>query len=409
MRRALIGASVLLFLTISAAAQEPIEREPRFERARGSGEYPELVDPGLRGLNEAAAVDTYCLVWYTFEQMNWQGWTRYDNTAQKGAFWHVDDFAGLGGGTGGGLVPLEGTKSLWCGARPNPADPYLCLWQSAPGYGNNWRQILETDYGCCDSGLPLPHFGPITFAYKIAYDLEPDHDFVVVEYDAHCRDWQELATYTGQGSATEEFFIPGAFTRTKLRFRFTSDEAGSDEDGLYNSDGACIVDSLCVSDSVGLFSYEDCESAPVGQQGAGIWNTWIEGSFGLYSGLKNNLTDNDPCGDNMATQIIFFLGSLIPASSYPWPGIWVTPFCMGAGGYKERCQNEIVISPVIDLKRFSTACNSNQNGTIPPGDLAGLQGALLRFTVYADLPFENLVFYKWAVRMIDDGRSGQRR
>ena len=401
-----ILAIAILAICVATTSEAREEAKPglRMTRAESEAQSHGLVDPGLRGLYEEAAVDTYCLVWYTFEPMSWQGWMRQEYSAQKGEFWHVDDFAGLGGGGGGGLAPLEGTKSLWCGTRPNPADPYICLWLSAPGYGNNWRQVLETGYGCCDSGLPLPHFGPITFAYKIAYDVEPDHDFVVVEYDSHCRDWQELATYTGQGSATEEFFIPGTFTRTKLRFRFTSDETGSDEDGLFDSDGACIVDSLCVSDSVGLFSYEDCESAPVGQAGAGIWSALPTGSFGLYSGLKTNLVDKDPCGDNLATQVVFFIGSAEVHPAYPFPGLYATPFCKSYDWI--ICQNEIVYSPVIDMKRYSTACNGAQNGTIPPGDLAGLQGALLRFTVYADLPFENLVFYKWAVRMIDDGRAG---
>jgi hypothetical protein len=400
---AILAIAILVTCTSTmGAAREAAKPGLRPMRASSEERMSELVDPGLRGLYEEAAVDTYCLVWYTFEQMNWQGWTRYDNTVQKGTFWHVDDFAGLGGGSHGGLAPLEGTKSFWCGARPNPADPYLCAWKKAPGYGNNWRQILESDFGCCDSGLPLPHFGPITFAYKIAYDLEPDRDFVIVEYDARCHNWQELATYTGKGSATEEFHISGHFTRTKLRFRFTSDEAGSDEDGLYGSDGACIVDSLCVSDSIGLFSYENCESAPVGQEGAGIWMAMREGAFGNYSGLKNNLQDNDPCGENLATQIVFFIGSLWIEP--PYPGLPGTPSC---NTYERAvCQNEVVISPVIDMKRFSAACNYVQNGTIPPGDLAGLQGALLRFTVYADLPYENLVFYKWAVRAIDDGRPG---
>ncbi len=399
-------AIIVTCVSSPVAARDPLEQRIRAARAEQpleSAAYPDLIDPGLRGFTESAAVDTYCLVWYTFEQMNWMGWTRFDNTAPANySGWHVDDFAGLGGN----LAPLEGTKSLWCGARPNPADPYLCTWLSAPGYGNYWRQNLSTTFcACCDDGPPLPRFGPITFAYKIAYDLEPDHDFVVVEYDSHCRDWVELTTYTGQGSATEEFYIPGNFTRTKLRFRFTSDEAGSDEDGLFNSDGACIVDSLCVSDSVGVVFFEDCESAPVGQTWASIWMGLSGNAYGKYSGLKNNLVDKDPCGENLATQIVFFIGAPDPLPGYPWPGIFATPFCHGST--EILCQNEMVISPVIDMKKYSTARNNVQNGTIPAGELPGLQGALLRYTVYADLPYENLVFYRWRVRSIENGRAGR--
>ncbi len=89
----------------------------------------------------ASAVDSYCLVWDDFEQLNWQGWTTLDNTAQVDVFFHVDDFAGLGGGAYGLLVPLEGTKSIWCGtregtdARASASFTYLCSWSDAPGYG----------------------------------------------------------------------------------------------------------------------------------------------------------------------------------------------------------------------------------------------------------------------------------
>ena len=63
-----------------------------------------------------------------------------DNTAQVDTFFHVDDFAGLGGGDFGRLVPIEGTKSLWCGTPPGD-DFYMCSWFNAPGYGNGWNQI----------------------------------------------------------------------------------------------------------------------------------------------------------------------------------------------------------------------------------------------------------------------------
>jgi len=82
----------------------------------GSGEFidPRFVDPGLRDRYTAAQVDTFCLVWYDFEQMTWQGWTQKDNTAQEDTFSHVDDFCGLGGGPGEGWWPSR-ARSL-CGA-----------------------------------------------------------------------------------------------------------------------------------------------------------------------------------------------------------------------------------------------------------------------------------------------------
>ena len=113
-------------LASSVSARDPVTRGLRPARPWTETELPELIDPGLRGLNAEAAVDTYCIVWYDFEYINWQGWSRLDLTAQMDTFFHVDDFAGLGGGSSGGLVPLEGNKSMWCGARANPGTPYVC-------------------------------------------------------------------------------------------------------------------------------------------------------------------------------------------------------------------------------------------------------------------------------------------
>ncbi|MCK4351517.1 MAG: hypothetical protein KAX13_11690, partial [Candidatus Krumholzibacteria bacterium] len=100
-----------------------------------------VMDPGLRGLYTAASVDTYLIVNYDFEVNDWQGWTRFDMTAQRGVFFHADDFDGLGGE----FAPLEGSKSIWCGARPTDGPyEYMCGWMDAPGYGNNWNQSLKT-------------------------------------------------------------------------------------------------------------------------------------------------------------------------------------------------------------------------------------------------------------------------
>jgi hypothetical protein len=397
-----IAILVSCFFFNDGAAREAAKPGLRPARADSEDRTPGPVDPGLRGLYEEAAVDTYCIVWYDFEPMYWPGWTKYDCTAQKGTFWHVDDFAGLGGGSHGGLVPLEGTKSFWCGASGESGA--MCSWRDAPGYGNGWVQYLES-YGF--------HFtGYVCLSFHLVVDTEPGHDILKLQIGTNwddfcwCADYVDVASFSGlvDTVVTDTFRLDEV--GTQIRFVFTSDSEGSDEDGLYDSDGAAILDNISVSDSIGLLDYEDCESAPVGQRYAGIWIGRPPTPYGEYSGLKANLQDNDPCGDNLATQIVFFIGSLIPASSYPWPGMWVTPFCMGTGGYESPCQNEIVISPVIDMKRYSISCNSTQNGTIPEGELGGLQGALLRFTVYADLPYENLVFYKWAVRPIDDGCPG---
>ena len=269
---AILAIAILATLIgATGAAREAAKPGLRMTRAESEAPSSELVDPGLRGLYEEAAVDTYCLVWYDFEIRNWQGWTRVDETAQRGTFFHVDDFAGLPG-----YAALEGAKSMWCGARPNPADPYLCSWATAAGYGNGWDQILTTN--------PMSFAGALTLSYRIAYDVEPGYDYVRVEYSA-AGGWETAAEYTGENDTIVSLFLPLTAAQTKLRFRFTSDGAWSDEDGLYETNGACIVDSISLSDT-GMFSnFEDFEAAAIGANEAGIWRGSKSDAFGAYSGL----------------------------------------------------------------------------------------------------------------------------
>jgi len=175
---------------------------------------------------------------------------------------------------------------MWCSVRANPADPYMCGWEAAPGYGENWVQDLRTD--------AFSFAGMITLSYHGIFDSEAGYDYTYVQYDAG--------------------------------------------------------------------------------------------------------------GGNFGTQVVFFIGSPNPSSSYP--GLYDTPFCQGAGGTSAPCQNDYIVSPVIDMTKYSTAKNSVQNGTIPAGDLSLLGGTLLEYTVYRDLAVPNLVFYEEYVRNIVDGCPG---
>ena len=126
------------------------------------------------------------------------------------------------------------------------------------------------------------------------------------------------------------------------------------------------------------------------------WCSYPEPAYGIYSDLWTNLKENDPCNDNFGTQIAFFD-----------PGIWWpefaadTPFCKGPGGIEDPCQDEMVVSPVIDLTRYSTGNDEVQDADIPAGDLSDLGGIILRYTMYGDLPFQNLVFASCFVRDVD--------
>ncbi|MBN1164653.1 MAG: T9SS type A sorting domain-containing protein [Candidatus Krumholzibacteriota bacterium] len=342
----------------------------------------------------------YFLAGYDFEAMDWQGWTRLDNTAQIDTFAHVDDFVGLGGGTYGHLVPLEGMQSWWCGVRPDTNDIYRCSWYSAPGYGNRWMQILQTD--------PFYQTGPVTITFKGCFNSEPDQDFTFLEYSTKEGEWQELDSYTGSictGNPHTVTLPPSANVQTKLRFRFESDCSFSDQDG-YDTDGAFIVDSLVISDNSGIIDYENCETALLGAHQTdgdfnGIhWFATVVEPFGMYSGLMANLIDNDPCTDNFSTQVVFFIGSTNPSAELP--GLFDTPFCKGPGGLLAPCQDEMIVSPVIDMTKYSSSMDENQDATIPPGDLAGLTETMLEFTVYRDLPVLILSYYHWRVRNISE-------
>ncbi len=124
--------------------------------------------------------------------------------------------------------------------------------------------------------------------------------------------------------------------------------------------------------------------------------------YGSYAELFDNLEDHDPCNNNLSSQVTFFAGSPFPSTSYP--GLYDTPFCYASCIY---FQNEMIASPVLDLTKYSTAGDENQDGDIPPGTLATLGGLRLGYTVYRDLPLENLVFYYWKVREIVNGCAMQ--
>jgi hypothetical protein len=402
MRKALVlllGVCLLALFVGSVSARDIDRSGTRAIKDVADDENPALIDQGLQTLMATAAVDTFCIVWFDFEQMDWQGWTSIDNTAQVDTFFHVDDFAGVipVGGDFGRLVPLEGTKSLWCGT-PAGLSFYLCSWLNAPGYGNNWNQIVYSD--------AIPFTGILTWSFVATFDSEPDWDITYLEYDAGDDNWVEVEQYDDVLADTvvvQQLLLSQA--ATKLRFHFIADGAWSDQDGLYDTDGAVIIDSITVQDAGGVIDYEDFESYSVGNSGdLGIWHCTIEDAFGAYAGLANNLVDKDPCGDNFGTQIIFFQGSAYPSADYP--GLFDTPFCTGPGGIASPCQDESVLSPVIDMMTYSLACDKNQDTPIPAGDAASLGGAVLRFVTYRDIPLTNLVFYTWSVRSIGEEIPG---
>ena len=116
-----------------------------------------------------------------------QGWTALDADAQRGTFFHVDDFAGLGGGQFGGLVPLSGAHSLWCGTRTS-SGPFS--YATPPGYGNGWEQRFES--------RAFPVTGAVTVNFLVHYDSEPSYDVTQFEYRSKTGTWRIFSSSTAE-------------------------------------------------------------------------------------------------------------------------------------------------------------------------------------------------------------------
>jgi hypothetical protein len=390
MKRIIAGTAfcISLAIAVTLSSKDAGRREARPDQPysrmdiEGYGHIiPDFMQP-------RAEVDTFHIVHYDFESMDWQGWTRFDNTAQRDSFWHVEDY--LESELSEFPCPLEGTKSAWCGALSGD-DEYMCSWSAAPGYGNDWDQSLISD--------PIYFTGALTVSFKGYFESEPGFDRTYVEYDEGEGSWVEIAVYEGVIDTVAVYQIFPPKTATKLRFHFISDDAWSDEDGLHTTDGAAHVDSITVADDTGIIDFEDFESASDGDRSCGIWHADVREAFGMYSGLRTNLIGKDPCNHNLSTQIVFFIGSDDVSSKYP--NLYNTPACKGPGGVEAPCQDEIVISPVIDLTRYSTMRDESQDAVIPPAKLPDLGATYLIYSVYRDLPYSSLVYYDWYVRSID--------
>jgi hypothetical protein len=264
-------------------------------------------DPFAR-LRATAAPDTTVLGAWTFDNgaCTAEGWTTFDRTAQVDTFFHVDDFAGLYGGDFGRLVPLEGSQSMWCGVRSSGAEPQ-CGYATPPGYGNSWNQHFRTT-DC------LVVSGDVRVDFLASWYTEVGYDYVALQV-SECDDgWMTVAgglsAWEGEWSGFRSVVIHDSlFADTlRVRFRFWSDSAWSDEDGDFNSDGAVILDSLTVSDTTGvILATELFEAEAVGDHAtvSGNWTAGLGEAFGDFAGLFEGTTvvDEDPCVSNLTLRV----------------------------------------------------------------------------------------------------------
>ena len=358
---------------------------------------PDLVGQ-VGSLRSAAAADTFILLDEDFDSSNGDinnlpaGWSTADVTDQLAAFWHVADNTELDGGTFGNLVPLNGAKSMWCGVDATTAVPY-CGYAWLPGYGNGWDQILESALTAGDS---------IRLQYNVFFDSEPGYDGTVVEYTfdggstwysfpitdtlsarALLYDNISLTPYITETVTNQIAGSPGG--NVKARFRFNSDGAWSDEDGLWPTDGAIMVDNITLQTwsggTPGTDNLETFETAATGSNVSGLWTGKKATAFGNFAAMYPGVavTQEDPCQFVPLFMWGFFDDPLSTAydchTPNPLPGQGAMAFGTDEGIY---LSNE-VWSPAV------------------PNIGTGVEYRF-RFLSYRDLPLDNLQFYVYHVR-----------
>jgi len=391
--------SLWLLLAVAIAAALPMDGafarkndyRIRFKEMPAPADLPPDLAPEDHGpMYTQAVADTLRLAFFQFGSgaPDTQGWTLTDGTAQLATYFHIADGSELDGGTFGALLPLEGTKSAWCGLAASSAVPY-CGYATLPGYANDWVQYLVSqEYVGCDS---------VDFCYKVQWDSEPGYDGTYIEWrDLSSTTWTPFVHYDGWGSVID---CQGARSTSgqgiQLRYRFESDGAWSDEDGLWPTDGAVLVDSITVvwynevppssgNWVVSATYFEDFEGEAPGDTITtdGGWQAQPAQGFGDFSALYPGagLLQEDPCYMNFGFLWGYFDDPLVTNYSCHTPSPEPTQGAMRYGpdvnGLYLQSQ---IVSPLIPL--------------VGTGDQF-----VLRFRSYRDLPLDNLQFYVWYSR-----------
>ena len=331
--------------------------------------------------------DTFVLASYTFDDSlggpDPQGWVTVDRTSGQDAKFHVDDFVGLPAV----YQPLEGSQSLWCGVADFPG----CA--TCPGFGNNWVQNFES--------VEFPSTGDVTVDYLVRYDTEPGYDYLYVQYLSQSDVWQTLEFINGQGEELISSTVPADSVNgsVKLRFRFVSDGSYSDEDGLWPTNGAAVIDSLTVSDTGGVIDFQDFETELVGDT-ATTDGDWIASGYPPYGNFAalfpgTSVLQEDSLVYNSTNLWGFFNGSTYDYACGGHPEQTAVPYGRVPGSKlaADYIHNEIW-SPFIDLSQDVDGM------PVPPGE----GGFVFEFDVYRDLPENQLIAYTERVRYLVDGQ-----
>ena len=390
---------LFLLLTFAAGSTAKNTTDPvttyRYEETPQSVSDLPLDLVGARPNLSSAAADTFHLAWFSFDNSNGQpdrqGWISVDRTAPIDLFWHVANATELDGGESGALVPLEGNQSLWCGVTPSDQAPF-CAYATLPGYGNNWIEVFES--------VAFSVLEYVTVSYKVHWDSEPGYDETFVQFFNKSGYWENLPVrnggagfYDGTGEAIDSLVIDPASVgdSLRLRFYFTSDGSWSDEDGLWPTDGAILIDSLVITDATGTVDFQDFETESPGDKRTsdGDWRVKPRQPFGDFSKLYSGTTmlQQDNCAFNFSSLWAWIddpANSNYACAGFPEQGAWPR------GNANCDYLNNEIWSPPIPVTGSGDEFR-------------------LRFRVYRDNPLDNLQFYHWAVRSWLNGCPGQWR
>jgi len=215
------------------------------------------------------------------------GWYGVDESAQDGFWWHLADVALCAGSDTDMSAALpfdyptdpENSYAAWCGREE------VCGWEHPSGYGNGWDQWMRVHL---DASSSLD----VLFDYAADFEgREFDCFQVFVEVDGELEEFLYDNTEGPSGFLSREVLAEGNLG--DLIFSFHSDEAWSDEDGLYDTNiGAVWIDNIVIlADGRQVFAadFED------GLDPAAIEYTGKAGA-GDFAAINEQLPDFFPSG-----------------------------------------------------------------------------------------------------------------
>ncbi|MHB8080127.1 MAG: FlgD immunoglobulin-like domain containing protein [Candidatus Krumholzibacteriia bacterium] len=315
-----------------------------------------------------------------------QGWIGFDATQKTVVRWQASTF------NAEALDPdATPNYAMWCGETFAAG----CGGDDPPeGYGNRYDEWLDWYGTVADNTAPTS----VTVTAVVNNDSEPGYDFLQFEV-------QRAAGMTAIGPAYSGINPGMAFSQTfsvdaadyvgvgndqvHLRWRATSDGAWSDGDCLWPTAGHSQIDNIRVSfDGVQQTSDDFQPGSPP------RWAVAFPPGVGDFSKVWPRLADLDPCTGNSSPQFAFIDdGIVVPGTG----GTLGTTWTYGPGGY--------VVNWLGGLAGLDHVLELDNQIWSPPLDWPSgdYDGGRLEWDVYAHLPLENCVFFRWRIRNSTDG------